>query len=112
MTEQEYRSQKVNELYFRIITACNQILENAGLYTVQELKNHKDPSLEERVKKLKFVAAMMQEVATDNFDDLNKATNAFQFALIIEHFLTAVIKEDELKLKAVLVELERHLNTP
>lgn len=112
MTEQEYRSQKVNELYFRILKEANSFLAAAKAFTVEELKTQTDPTIEQQVKNLQLIVMLMEQLLDDDsYDDVRMAINAKQFTGLLSYFAKAVVKKDEGKLKEIADELEKHLCT-
>lgn len=107
------QDQDTRTLYLRVLTIASDFVQQAdgvelSIATLREL----NPSASKIARHIRMVANIINDIATDGFDDENMAMNAFQCCFLLERIAEAIAEGDELGLQKLVRSLEKHSNAP
>ncbi|MDP2505629.1 hypothetical protein [Oceanobacter sp. 3_MG-2023] len=97
---------EVVEIHFQVIRVANHFVKQAARFSIEELKEHDDPTYEEIATNVKLIAGILKDVASMGvYGEERLAHNALQAANLMERMATAIEKKDEKALKDAATEL-------
>lgn len=96
----------VKVLYQKLFVVANQFLKMADMMSIQELRDHHDPSVDSIAKLATMLSAIMNELTDDDYDDQRISINAAQCALYMKQIAIAVREDNEELLNKAVKDLE------
>ncbi|WP_338517991.1 hypothetical protein [Alteromonas gracilis] len=95
----------IRDLYQRLFRVANEFLALSMSLSIKDLQDH-DPSVSEIAKAATMLAALMDELADDEYSEKRIAMNAAQAALFMRQIAIAVRKDDQELLDRSIADLE------
>lgn len=97
---------EIVEMHFQIIRVANLFVSQTARFSIEEMKEHNDPTYDEVATDAKLFAGMLKDIASiDIYSEGRLAYNALQAANLMEQMANAINKQDKVALDRAAGEL-------
>ena len=99
---------EIVEIHYQVIRVANFFVSQSARFSIEELKEHNDPTYEEIATDAKIFAGILKEIASIGaYSEERLAHNALQAANLMDQMANAITREDQEALDRAANELKK-----